>query len=396
MSLTLLLDMDDTLLSNEMERFLPAYLQKLGSYLQDHVPQGQMIQALMAGTKAMVHKQTPEKTLEEAFDEVFYPSIGYTKAQLSTRLFDFYEQIYPALQSVTGVRPEAVEFVEWAFSQGYTIAIATNPLFPKTAIEQRLAWAGLPLSKYPFALVTSFETFHFAKPNPAYYVEILGQLEWPEQPAAMVGNSLTDDIQPALILGIPAFHLNTLPSTNNHPSGDFSQLKPWLKKVESAPIPLPQTPAALAAMLSSTPAVLETLSQGLDRSLWGRRPKPKEWSLGEIFCHLRDVDVEVSLPRIQRIRQENSPFLTAEATDVWAEERDYLHEDPAKALDGFLKARSTLLQTLQQLEYQDWSRPARHAIFGPTSLGELLTFTITHDQNHIRQVAKSIRWLKSG
>ncbi|MFB2351719.1 HAD family hydrolase, partial [Priestia megaterium] len=72
------------------------------------------------------------------------------------------------MQSVTQVRPEAVDFVDWAFAQGYTIAIATNPLFPRTAIEQRLAWAKLPVDKYPFKIVSSYEGFHFAKPNPAF------------------------------------------------------------------------------------------------------------------------------------------------------------------------------------------------------------------------------------
>lgn len=393
MSLTLLLDMDDTLLSNDMDRFLPAYLQKLSTHLLDHIPQSQMIQCLLAGTKAMVAKQMPEKTLEQAFDEVFYPGIACTKAQLSDQLDDFYAHVYPSLQSVTTVRPEAVEFVEWAFSQGYTIAIATNPLFPKTAIEQRLAWASLPVSKYPFALVTSFETFHYAKPNPAYFAEILGQLEWPEGPVIMVGNSLQEDIQPARAVGISAFHLQIGMSQDGADGGDFSQLKTWLKAQEQNPPTPLQTPQALMAWLSSTPAVIQTLSAGLDSNLWSQRPKENEWSLGEIFCHLRDVDIEVTLPRTLRILQENTPFITAEETDVWAEERNYLQENAAAAMEGFTQARTHLLVALQKLSPSDWSRPARHAIFGPTSLSELLTFTFTHDQNHIRQVAKTIRWL---
>ncbi|TLN19235.1 HAD family hydrolase, partial [bacterium] len=204
MSLTLLLDMDDTLLVNDMDRFLPVYLQKLATHLQDSVSPDQMILSLIAGTRAMVHKQMPGKTLESTFDEIFYAGIKGTKEQFAGQLNDFYARVYPDLKSVTAPMPGAVNFVEWAFAQGYTVAIATNPLFPRTAIEQRLEWAGLSLSKYPFALVTSFESLHYAKPNPAYYAEILAQLAWPEQPVAMVGNSLTDDIQPARAIGLSA------------------------------------------------------------------------------------------------------------------------------------------------------------------------------------------------
>lgn len=393
MKLILLVDMDGTLLENNMERFLPLYLQKLGTHLQDRISPARMIQSLLAGTKAMVDKRLPGNTLEQSFDEVFYPGIEGDKANLAGTLSDFYEHIYPELRETTAPIPAAQEFIRWAFSQKYTIAIATNPLFPRSAIEQRLAWAGLPVSEYPFTLVTSFEKFHFAKPNPAYYAEILGQLGWPDVPAVMVGNSLNDDILPAEEIGIPAFHLQ-MPSADGHSaSGVFSQLKMWIKEKEDARPSIPQTPQALTALLTSTPAALATLASSLDHTYWGIQPRQKEWSLGEIFCHLRDVDVEVTLPRILKIQQEYSPFITAEETDVWADQRNYLQEDASEALEGFVQARIHLLEALHEFAPDEWARPARHAIFGPTTLGELLVFTITHDQNHIRQVAQTIQWL---
>jgi len=393
MTLILLMDMDGTLLNNDMEHFLPQYLQKLGNHLQDHVPPARMVQSLLAGTKAMVAKQFPDKTLEQSFDEVFYPGIDGEKAKLAGSIFDFYENTYPTLKVTTSVIPEAQEFIRWAFSQNYTIAIATNPLFPRSAIEQRLAWAGLPVSEYPFALVTSFENFHFAKPNPAYYAEILGQLGWPDQPAVMVGNSFSDDILPAQSIGLPAFLLNPSSKSPQSTAERFGQVKKWVKEFETAIPTFSQTPQALTTLLASTPAAITTLVSNLEQNRWTNRPRPSEWSLGEVFCHLRDVDLEVTLPRTLRILQESSPFITAEETDVWADQRNYLQEDAPEALDGFVEARIHLLRVLKKLTPYDWSRPARHAIFGPTTLSELLVFTVTHDQNHIRQIAKNIEWL---
>ena len=394
MSLNLLLDMDDTLLDNDMDRFLPAYLSSLSKHLADQVPPERMLQSLLAGTKAMIQKQLPAQRLVDAFDEVFYPGIGHTKNQLLARIEEFYAQAYPSLRSVTQVRPEAVEFVEWAFAQGYTLAIATNPLFPRTAIEQRLAWAGLPVTQYPFKIVSSYETFHFAQPNPAFLAEMIAQLEWPDQPVAMVGNSLTEDIQPANVLGLPAFHLQTSASPDSLNSGSFTDLKNWIRTVEGRQTPLPATPEAMLAVLSSTPAALDSIASILEHDDWRLRPQENEWSMGEIFCHLRDVDREVTLPRIDRILAEDAPFITAEATDGWADERQYALEEPGDALNGFLHARTRLLLALQKLERTDWSRPARHAIFGPTTLAELISFTITHDQDHIRQTGEIIRTLQ--
>ncbi len=394
MSLTLLLDMDDTLLTNDMDRFLPAYLSSLSRHLSNRVAPEDLVKSLLAGTKAMVQKWLPGKRLVDTFDEVFYPEIGQSKEELFNQIQQFYAQVYPTLQSVTQVRPEAVDFVDWAFAQGYTIAIATNPLFPRTAIEQRLAWAKLPVDKYPFKIVSSYEGFHFAKPNPAFLAEMIGQLEWPDQPVCFVGNSLTDDIQPANELGLPAFLLLPSAASNGDNSGDFLALKEWIKTLIDHPYAVPNTPEAFIAILSSTPAALDSIASKLGRDAWRRRPRENEWSLGEIFCHLRDVDLEVTLPRIHRILKEDTPFITAEATDIWAEERHYYYQDPFDAFNGFLQARTDLLLAMHHMEPADWLRPARHAIFGPTTLAELITFTITHDQNHVRQVGATVRDLQ--
>ena len=49
MSLTILLDLDDTLLGNSMDTFLPAYMQALGEYLAPYAPPEKMIPALLDG-----------------------------------------------------------------------------------------------------------------------------------------------------------------------------------------------------------------------------------------------------------------------------------------------------------------------------------------------------------
>jgi hypothetical protein len=41
--------------------------------------------------------------------------------------------------------------------------------------------------------------------------------------------------------------------------------------------------------------------------------------------------------------------------------------------------------------HAEWSRPARHAIFGPTTLQELAGFMAGHDRAHVQQVWKTIR-----
>jgi hypothetical protein len=118
---------------------------------------------------------------------------------------------------------------------------------------------------------------------------------------------------------------------------------------------------------------------------WTRRPAEKEWSLTEILCHLRDVDSEVNLPRLEKITTEDAPFIAGMATDPWAEERDYFHQSGPEALALFIQNRSQITALLDQLDPAGWQRIARHAIFGPTTLEELIRFITTHDIVHMRQ-----------
>ena len=53
LTLTLLIDLDDTLLVNSMETFIPAYLTALGKQLADHTPPEQMAKTMMIATQRM-------------------------------------------------------------------------------------------------------------------------------------------------------------------------------------------------------------------------------------------------------------------------------------------------------------------------------------------------------
>lgn len=400
MTLTLLLDLDDTLLSNNTDIFLPAYLQLLGKHLSNMVPPEAMIHHLLASTQAMVANNSARLTLEHAFDRAFYPAIGHTKEEMRPLLEQFYTEVFPTLHAITAPRPEAIHLVEYAAAQGHTLVVATNPIFPRQAILHRLSWAGLPPERAPFALITDYEHFHFAKPNPAFFAEILAQLDWPAQPAVAIGNSLEDDLLPAARLGLPVFWVTPsdvpLP-LEVHPlseKGTLTDVIPWLEKIDAAGLRQEfNTPDALSAVLKSTPAALDTLSAGLTEQQWRERPEPKEWSLTEIFCHLRDSDQEVNLPRLEKIAKEENPFLPGINTDTWAEERDYFHQDGPTALKEFIEARARLVNRLEALPAAGWQRTARHAVFGPTTLKELITFTVTHDRTHIDQSLKTLHAL---
>jgi len=398
MSYTLLLDLDDTLLINPMTSFLPAYLQALSDHLAPYADPELVVKALLGGTRRMIANLQPDCTLEEVFADYFYNALGISPQALQQPIDQFYAQVYPTLKSLTAPQPNAVQLVESAVQRGYRLVIATNPLFPRTAIVQSLAWAGLSTEKYPFALIPSMEAFHFAKPNPALFAELLAQLAWPDGPVIMVGNDLQNDIAPALELGLPAYWVSngslSPPRGSSAPSasGDLSDLLPWLDSIPADSLqPNFNTPSAQVAILRSTPAVLDQLCRRLDAAAWRQRPAKDDWCPTEIICHLRDVDLEVNLPRVNMVLSQDNPFLPGQDTDPWAEQRNYTDQDGRNALLRIYAARSQLLNLLEALSPQEWLRPARHAIFGPTTLQEIVTIITAHDRLHLRQITQAIQ-----
>jgi FMN phosphatase YigB (HAD superfamily) len=201
----ILFDLDDTLLGNTMETFVLAYFQALTRHVAHLVAPERLIAELMSATNAMQANDGAGPTNEEAFAAAFYPALGYEQDELEPIFDQFYAQEFPKLKSLTQPRPEAPALVKWAFEQGLQVVIATNPLFPRTAIEQRLAWAGVPASEFNYALITSYEEMHATKAHPAYYREILTRINRQPGECLMVGDDRERDIAPAISTGIPAY-----------------------------------------------------------------------------------------------------------------------------------------------------------------------------------------------
>ncbi len=393
---TLLFDLDDTLLENSIQIFLPPYLKALGKHLVTFVDPSVMVPQLLAATQKMVENNDPGTTLENTFDAAFYPAIGKSKEELRPALESFYGNVFPSLSPLTHLRPTAVQVVAHVVAQGHTVVIATNPVFPRMAIEHRITWAGLDSHRANFQLVTSYEGFHFTKPNPAYFAEILAQLGWKDQIPLMIGNSLEDDLLPASQLGIPCFWLTDQPDdlpaglSPFSAKGQLEDVPAWVESLGKQTLkPVEPTIQGLISILRATPAALDTLSRMLSEADWQQRPAQAEWSVTEILCHLRDVDQEVNLPRLQEVLRGDNPFLAGINSDPWASERKYCQQDGILALREFTAVRMNLLQLLSSLTPEQWQLPARHAIFGPTTLRELVSFMTTHDRSHIQQIRQA-------
>ncbi|MBQ9785769.1 MAG: HAD hydrolase-like protein [Clostridia bacterium] len=199
-----LFDLDGTLLPMDQDVFIKAYFGGLTKRLapRGYDPQ-KIVEAIWTGTKAMV-MNTGEKTNEEVFWDCFVAIFG-EKIRDEIPVFDaFYAEDFPKVQSACGFDARARLVIDAVKEKGLRTALATNPLFPSVATENRIAWAGLSVSDFEY--FTVYENSRHCKPNLDYYRDVLDVLKLSPEECVMVGNDVGEDMI-AETLGMRVFLL---------------------------------------------------------------------------------------------------------------------------------------------------------------------------------------------
>ncbi len=394
-----LLDLDDTLIATNTSNFFALYLRELGQYVVQRIPQlappEQFIQQLMNSYGRIAAQYDPTRTLYERLMEDFSGVVGMEQDTLAPVFDDFYAQCYPPLMRLIRPRPETTALLTCLVDHGYRLALATNPGLPRTAIVQRLAAGGITISRFPFELVTCLETMHFGKPHITYYAEILARLDLHPCEAIMVGDDWENDIVGAVAVGLHTFWITEDGSPPPHdgplPSGSGSYAQfiqmvqcGWLDAIE----PLPCETAGLIARLAASPAAIDALCRPYEPQILECKPQEERgWSVRDVVCHLRNHEQQ-DRQRLDRVLKEDNPFLSAiRAHDPGA---DCITLSFRDALAAFAHERAQTLAWLEDVPTAAWKRPARDAIFGPTTFEEVVRFMLAHDRTHLHQIRDTL------
>lgn len=231
----ILFDLDGTLLPMDQDAFIKKYFGLLAAKLASHGYEAvSLLDAIRTGTEAMV-KNNGEKSNETVFWDSFTSRFG-EKAREDIPLFEeFYKNEFAGAKSACSFNPEAAKTVAKLKESGFRVALATNPLFPAIATENRIRWAGL--KPEDFELYTTYEYFSYCKPNPQYYKEVANRLGVQPTECLMVGNDVSEDMVAAAI-GMRVF-LQTDCLLNKaekdisvYPRGDFSQLLRYINSMQ--------------------------------------------------------------------------------------------------------------------------------------------------------------------
>lgn len=231
MKKVILFDLDGTLLPMQQDEFINAYF-KLIAKKTSHYGYNpeEIIKVVWKGTEAMI-KNDGSKTNEQAFWEIFSSVYG-DKAITDRYIFDeFYKNEFQQAKTVCGFNDNAQKTIKLLKERGYTVVLATSPLFPLYAVQSRVRWAGI--NPDDFDLITSYENINYCKPNPDYYREICRMLGLKGSDCVMIGNDVNEDMV-AKEVGMDVFLLTDClinrdgKDTSAYPQGSFKELLRYL------------------------------------------------------------------------------------------------------------------------------------------------------------------------
>lgn len=227
-----LFDLDGTLLPMDQDTFIKAYLGGMAKKLAPHGYEPEkLVKAVYAGMKAMTENDG-SCTNEDAFWTAFTGLLGEHVREDIPIFDDFYRNEFQDVKNICGFLPEAAKTVRSLKEKGFHIALATTPMFPSIATESRIRWAGL--EPEDFEIFTTYEDYHFCKPNLNYYKEVVEKLGVKPEECLMVGNDvgedmITEELGMKVFL-MPADLINKEgKDVSVYPQGDFEDLLAYIE-----------------------------------------------------------------------------------------------------------------------------------------------------------------------
>jgi len=189
---TFLFDLDGTILPLDWSVFEKEYFKKLSVKLSDHFKPQELIKYVWDSTAKMIGNTGGIKTNKQVFFESFYASTGKDIEAIFPLFDDFYLNEFNELKNFCKTDINMINTINILKERGYEIVVATNPIFPMTAVEARIGWAGI--DKGIFKYITCFEKMHYCKPNIEFYNEVLEVIGKKPEECIMIGNDVEEDI----------------------------------------------------------------------------------------------------------------------------------------------------------------------------------------------------------
>ncbi|MBL8155903.1 MAG: DinB family protein, partial [Anaerolineae bacterium] len=267
----------------------------------------------------------------------------------------------------------------------YAFILAVDPLVLESAVRTMIQQAALPAEFDCYTQVGHGGNIGFLKPDLAYYSELVARVGVePDETLYLFRGQPGEHAARAGQAGLPVYSLDS--------ADPVSALIQQIQQSDGIdPFqPLGLTADMVLAELRGNISALFATIRHIEPRFWNQHPDENEWSPIQVIGHLRESERKVQRPRLQRIAAEDDPFLISPPPPPGPKDAETCGLDGLKVAVDLAYEREITIDWLKTLPPEDWYRPARHSIFGRTTLIEMARFTAQHDRLHMNQLCQTL------
>jgi FMN phosphatase YigB (HAD superfamily) len=229
-----LIDLDNTMLLFDEPAFHKRFMAALGAHFAHLAKPEEVRRRTIAAVRAL-RSNNPRRDNRTLFVETFSTDLPCSPPEVWAQFESFYQGPYADLRPPVDTPHNLHPVLAQLRAMGLIVAVATNPIYPLSAVETRMRWAGLEAET--FDLVTHLENMCFVKPQTGYYRQICDLIATPPEACLMAGNDPVNDMA-AAHTGMHTFRTTdvqadqslslTMTESDDHPvpdnTGPFSEL----------------------------------------------------------------------------------------------------------------------------------------------------------------------------
>ncbi|GER91803.1 hypothetical protein KDW_59650 [Dictyobacter vulcani] len=142
---------------------------------------------------------------------------------------------------------------------------------------------------------------------------------------------------------------------------------------------------ALVQHMAAIPERLVRAMTDKPRDKFLYRPAAGEWTVLEIFAHMRAVDDIVTTRIYMLLSRDNAPLVSFDERR-WAEVARYLQRDIHQSMTLFTLRRIEFVTVLRQLFAEDWQRSGQHETYGTQTLLSIVRDLVSHEEEHCARI----------
>jgi hypothetical protein len=144
----------------------------------------------------------------------------------------------------------------------------------------------------------------------------------------------------------------------------------------------------------ATAGKLKKLVRGLTPKQLKWRLEPAKWAIAEILAHLADTEIVASW-RMRSVIGENGITIQPFDQDAWASVFQYGKREAKRSLEIFQILRANNLALLKEIPRETWDNYGMHLERGKETIAHLTRMFAGHDTNHILQIERIVKLLKT-